>query len=841
MHSSNVPSSLTSPSLNPSGTSPRKLRNASTRNSERKDEIGLHLAQELDGNIFEINSTSFFDTFLGGTSGTLEEKCLECLQNPESGFFHKVLGSQLQAEWLAVGSKHPDGESLEVIGQAILKRLPTYDQEQEQFLRLAEPEYEDQMYQPLASLLNFISHFYRIHLGTEDGVDRIDQEWPEATQTWPTVSTESDAASSTESDHSAPVGSPYRRRRFVALSLKPKYIDTRDRDAFRLDMALLLRSSEDPRQPDPLAWKDVKVAIEVKRNFETPHIQTARYARCMKLEQFDRNFMFTLTITGHEFRIARWDSAACYVTPPIDFHKDPLSFIRVVGRLASMTPDELGYDPTFSNAGRVLYSEATERNRGFRTILSVTPCQVSENLQLSPRRALTEIQQPLKYLLDDDLLCDARDLLFCRSTRVWKAQLIANSELSPAYHAIKQNWHDENRINEAWFYEETKDIELGIAHMLYFEDVFRTRDASSRIDPDDVRATWIWPSEKNAVLERREGVSTLGNVCHRVLVRFVLKEVGKPLSELRNPRQLVHVVRDIAVALGVLYDRNILHRDISEGNILLSTNENPALGNRAFLADFGLAMRIDPSTKLPLPGSVKHNHMTGTLPFMATVFHEANGHFTPVSTIHHDVESLFWVALYTVFKCASRERSQTMSEKEHAAVTRCGATLSQLQSSTTVALYYTKKGIMSFGADVKFPGRWLSIRNFLSKVASLCEARFKVALEALELETNPDPKGHDISSIVGEADAIDEDSTVGSGLDALAPSIIAEPRSRTSSLSGSRLRGSSERPTSKSDRSKRARSKYDDDGSYQGRFDGVPVPRGPSKRLRTGASTQGEP
>lgn len=129
---------------------------------------------------------------------------------------------------------------------------------------------------------------------------------------------------------------------------------------------------------------------------------------------------------------------------------------------------------------------------------------------------------------------------------------------------------------------------------------------------------------------------------------------------------------------------------------------------------------------------------------MPTVFHQAQGYFTPVSMIHHDVESLFWVAMYSVFRCASRERFQTMSEKEKAVIESCGESLIQLQSSTTVALYFAKKGIMSFGADVKFPGRWRSIRSFLSKVASLCEARFKVALEALESEIDPDPKGHDI-------------------------------------------------------------------------------------------------
>ncbi|KAG8917347.1 hypothetical protein FRC00_013725, partial [Tulasnella sp. 408] len=183
--------------------------------------------------------------------------------------------------------------------------------------------------------------------------------------------------------------------------------------------------------------------------------------------------------------------------------------------------------------------------------------------------------------------------------------------LAPEYNAIKQNWHDETRTNEAWFYEETKDIELGIAHMRYFEDVYRTRNASSLIRPDDVGATWTWaPKVGKIAFQRNPEAFGLDNVCHRVLVRFVLKEVGKPLSKLRTPKQLVQVVRDIALVLETLYERNILHRDISEGNILLSYEDNPVPGNRAFLADFGLAMKIEPDSKLPPSGSLKHKHMT---------------------------------------------------------------------------------------------------------------------------------------------------------------------------------------------------------------------------------------
>ncbi|KAG8900262.1 hypothetical protein FRC01_010199, partial [Tulasnella sp. 417] len=486
--------------------------------------------QELDRRILEINADLFFRLFLKGQAETWPDACLNALRNPESDDFKDTLKSQIRAEWSALdGFDHPDGDSYEVIGAAMLQRLPTYDQDKEEFRHLAEANDEDEMCEPLCSLLNFINHFYRNYLGAESGDYEIDKEWPEATQTWPLVDVRSPGVSSTASEPSSQLARRYLRRRFVAVPGTPQYTNAQERDSFRPDLALVLLPSENPKPPSPLGWKDIKVAIDVKQGPQTLHLQTARYARCIKVEQFDRNFSFTLTITGHDFRVARWDSTACYVTPSINFHQNPLTFIHVIGRLASMSPADLGYDAAFSNAGRVLYSQATQRNNRVRTMLTITPCQVNENLQTSPR---TPAKEPVRYLLDDDMLCDAPDLLFCRSTRVWKAQLVIDSKLSPKYNAIKQSWHDETRINEAWFYEETRDIQHGIAHMIYFEDCCRTRDASMPITPQHVDAIWTRTSNTRLTLEReRPGgdISTLDELCHRVLIRVVLKEVGKPL------------------------------------------------------------------------------------------------------------------------------------------------------------------------------------------------------------------------------------------------------------------------------------------------------------------------
>ncbi|KIO24810.1 hypothetical protein M407DRAFT_244329 [Tulasnella calospora MUT 4182] len=200
--------------------------------------------------------------------------------------------------------------------------------------------------------------------------------------------------------------------------------------------------------------------------------------------------------------------------------------------------------------------------------------------------------------------------------------------------------------------------------------------------------------------------------------------------------------------------------------------------------------------------------------------------------IHHDVESLFWVAMYAVFRCASREESENTPEE---VTTVCKGSLEQLRSSNLAALFFAKRAILAFGQEIRLPGRWFSIRNFLSKVAALCATKLEVAITNDLSGTNPDPQNHDIGAIVSEADAVDEDSSA--GLDEPAPRGQTPQLPVSGSLSAPQPPGLAERTTSTSNRIKRSRN--NDDASYQGRRGGVPGPRERSKRIRTGANSQG--
>ncbi|KAG8960635.1 hypothetical protein FRC05_006716, partial [Tulasnella sp. 425] len=110
-----------------------------------------------------------------------------------------------------------------------------------------------------------------------------------------------------------------------------------------------------PRPKATAHWKDVLVPIELKtkHNLEAAdYVQMGQYARSIMVEQYDRTFVITVLITGSMCRIFHWDVAGAQVTHPFNIHQNWQLFLQVIGRLATMTPSELGYDTHFSNAGR---------------------------------------------------------------------------------------------------------------------------------------------------------------------------------------------------------------------------------------------------------------------------------------------------------------------------------------------------------------------------------------------------------------------------------------------------------------------------------------------------------
>ncbi|KAH9915722.1 uncharacterized protein B0H18DRAFT_89201 [Fomitopsis serialis] len=67
-------------------------------------------------------------------------------------------------------------------------------------------------------------------------------------------------------------------------------------------------------------------------------------------------------------------------------------------------------------------------------------------------------------------------------------------------------------------------------------------------------------------------------------VRLVLGTVGIPLSRFNSTKELVEALRDAIIGHRAAYEAGIMHRDVSEGNVMISRNPNDTF--KGYIQDF---------------------------------------------------------------------------------------------------------------------------------------------------------------------------------------------------------------------------------------------------------------
>ena len=141
---------------------------------------------------------------------------------------------------------------------------------------------------------------------------------------------------------------------------------------------------------------------------------------------------------------------------------------------------------------------------------------------------------------------------------------------------------------------------------------------------------------------------TYGN---RVNYCLVTSPAGRPLHEYQSVRELLEALRDaIRGHRSLLEDGKILHRDVSENNIIIT--ELPAEdAPKGRLIDLDLAKELD-----GMPSGARHR--TGTMQFMAIEVLEGKGH-----TYRHDLESFFYVFVWMCIRYGYEGTGRQKSKK----------------------------------------------------------------------------------------------------------------------------------------------------------------------------------
>ena len=438
----------------------------------------------------------------------------------------------------------------------------------------------------------------------------------------------------------------------------------------QLDLFVKRRGIETSGKHD---WKDVCVIGELKRSkwpLKKILLQLARYIRDAFTAQPTRRFIHGFVLHDTTMELWVFDRSGPYSSGEFDIHEEPEKFIRAIAGYALMDDEELGLD-TFTELDDksrfiTISKDATGKEnkmqldktpfvkqravvcRGTTCFRSSDQAKVvkfswtsdkrppeADHLQLAREKGVEGIAKLIGYqrITSISELRSGLTFSFPHRFRDGTTTSFSQTQLSQSFGPI-QNLN----ISKTSSKRKRAGDERGS------QKRSRSDNQKSKLSREYEAAQK--PSEPALSLYESDN----GQYSNRVFGCLAIGPAGRALSEFtQRPqstnsalpaiRELLTTLRDAIKAHRSLYLKgNILHRDVSENNIII-TNPDETGGFAGMLIDLDLAKMLG-------SGRSGARHQTGTMEFMAIEVLRGIDH-----TYRHDLESFFYVLLWI---CARR-------------------------------------------------------------------------------------------------------------------------------------------------------------------------------------------
>ncbi|KAJ1663212.1 hypothetical protein GGF38_003223, partial [Coemansia sp. RSA 25] len=212
------------------------------------------------------------------------------------------------------------------------------------------------------------------------------------------------------------------------------------------------------------------------------------------------------------------------------------------------------------------------------------------------------------------------DRLFGRHTRCFPATKDCPAEKIPNGESLKATVV----IKDAWAYakrEASEDSRDEVKSMKKIQATFKTKNRQDILYPKIEVGGRVKIKRRGKLVE--DTTLTIYDGCDSALLdvvaseilfrahrRIVMSTIGEPLRKVRGVKEFVTVLHDaMQCHYAITKHCRILHRDISENNVLVVRQEDGAV--RGLLIDFDCAIDIDEEK------TGARGEMTGTYPFMS--------------------------------------------------------------------------------------------------------------------------------------------------------------------------------------------------------------------------------
>ncbi|KAI0653518.1 hypothetical protein C8Q70DRAFT_601768 [Cubamyces menziesii] len=353
---------------------------------------------------------------------------------------------------------------------------------------------------------------------------------------------------------------------------------------------------------------------------------------------------FTVVLLGREVRIAMWDRAGVVFSSKFDYKARPAKLGRVFWRLSHASPEARGHDPSavrilpntpeydamiawktetlpFDDHARELFVETLDKDYPWYKL--TVHCK----------------DGPKEFLVAKPTFVAPG--LAGRGTHGYVAHNIGDPKRPFAY--LKDCWRvvhgRSQQEGEILAYLNSKSVRY-IPTLLCHGDV----------PGQETVAQKIW-QRVNANSGKKCQMKTHQHY------RLVVNEVGKPIYEFSNGKQLVKIITECVFAHKEAYDKaKVIHRDISVGNLLMVPVGKTTKGDtiyRGLLTDWELSKRLEERDLEP-----RHPDRTGTWQYMSV-----NALNMPSKEIDvaDDLESFLYVLIW----CAIRYLPHNCTDVGH--------------------------------------------------------------------------------------------------------------------------------------------------------------------------------
>ncbi|RPD57730.1 hypothetical protein L227DRAFT_577714 [Lentinus tigrinus ALCF2SS1-6] len=328
-----------------------------------------------------------------------------------------------------------------------------------------------------------------------------------------------------------------------------------------------------------------------------------------------RKHQFSVVLLENMARIVRWDRSGVVATEKFNYREEPSKLGRFFWRLCHMSAVQRGHDTTVEEIHTDTVEYELMMHRAEKPIVDKdTGIELGQHARLLFAESLKNAKMYYKIKVPDvggerSFLVGAPHFLSTelagRGTRGYVAIDCSVPEGPFVY--LKDAWrvdHEgiEPEGNVLQYLNDEKVV--GVPTLVCHGDI-KDHMGDQVTDSQEVWKT-VHPDREDCPLK-----------VHRHY-RIVVKEVGLSMSCFRNAEELVFLIASCIKAHGRAYEKGVIHRDVSAGNVLICIKEEIVDGrlvqkHTGMLTDWELSKR----TNANAPGTAHQPGRIGTWEFMS--------------------------------------------------------------------------------------------------------------------------------------------------------------------------------------------------------------------------------